>query len=102
MVPDLLGDNWIWYELDEIINGVDGWVNAFKPLNFLADGQRIVGERRVAMVVRWTAVHFSGHVAHITLIGTKKGRTSGRISRQRNALRALRLEVQKYRQAETE
>jgi hypothetical protein len=45
MVPDLLGDDWIGYELDEIINGVDGRVNTLKPLNFLADGQRIIGER---------------------------------------------------------
>jgi len=45
MVPDLLGNNWIWYEFDEIINGVDGRVNALEPLNFLTDGQRVVGKR---------------------------------------------------------
>lgn len=76
MVPDLLGDDWVRYELNEIINSVDGRVNALEPLNFLADGKRIVGERRVAMVVRWTAVHCFCHVAHITLIGAKNRRTN--------------------------
>jgi len=76
VVPDLLGNNRIRYELNEIINSVDGRVNALEPLNFLTDGKRIVGERRVAMVVRWTAVHCFCHVTHITLIGAKNRRTN--------------------------
>lgn len=59
MVPDLLGDDRIGYELDEIVNGVYGRVYALETLDLLADGQRVVRERRMAVVVRRTAVHCS-------------------------------------------
>lgn len=59
MVSDLLCDNWIGYEFDEIVYGVYGRVDALEPLDLLADGQGIVGERRVVVVIGRTAVHGS-------------------------------------------
>lgn len=58
MISDLLGNDRIRYELDEIVYGVNGWMYTLETLDLLADGQRIVGERRrVAVIVWWTAVH---------------------------------------------
>jgi len=60
MVSDLLGDNRIGYEFDEIVYGVYGRMYALETLDFLANGQRVVGERRrMAVVIRRTAVHCS-------------------------------------------
>lgn len=42
MVPDLLSQDWVWDGLDEVVYGVDGRVDALKPLDLLPDGQRIV------------------------------------------------------------
>jgi len=73
VVPDLLGDDRIGYEFDEIVYGVYGRVHALETLDLLADGQRVVGERRVAVVIRRTAaVHCS--VTSRTSLGAAHGR----------------------------
>lgn len=73
VVSDLLGDDRIGYEFDEIVYGVYGRVHALETLDLLADGQRVVGERRVAVVIRRTAaVHCS--VTLRTSLGAAYGR----------------------------
>lgn len=72
VIADLLGDDRVGYEIDEIVNGVDGRVYALEPLDLLANGQRIVGERRMAVVIRRAAVHCSVVLrAHISLGGAR-------------------------------
>lgn len=57
MISNLLCDDRIGDEFNEIVYGIYGRVYTLEPLDFLADGQRIVGERRMAVVVRRTGVH---------------------------------------------
>lgn len=71
VIPDLLGDDRVRYELDEIVYGVYGRVHALEPLDLLADGQRVVGKRRVAEVVRRTAVHCYRSVTSRTSLETE-------------------------------
>lgn len=70
VIPDLLRYDRVGYEFDEVVNGVDGRVHALETLDLLADGQRVVGERRrVALVVRRAAAHCSdtsSRYTHIT------------------------------------
>ena len=42
MVPYLLAKRWIWNGLYEVVDGIDGRMHTFKPLDLLPDGQRVV------------------------------------------------------------
>ena len=52
MLPDLLGEEGVGDELDEVVDGVDAWVDGLEALDLLPDGQGVghVG-REVALVV---------------------------------------------------
>lgn len=45
VVPDLLAQHGIGDGLDEVVDGVDGRVDAFKALDLLPDGERVVPVR---------------------------------------------------------
>lgn len=44
MIAHLLGNLLVRYQVDEIIDGINGWVHAFESLNLLPYGQRTVEE----------------------------------------------------------
>ena len=52
MLPDLLGEEGVGDELDEVVDGVDAWVDGLEALDLLPDGQGVghIG-REVALVV---------------------------------------------------
>ena len=38
MLPDLLGEEGVGDELDEVVDGVDAWVDGLEALDLLPDG----------------------------------------------------------------
>ena len=56
MVTDLLAQNGIRDGLDEVIDGIYGRVDALKPLNLLANSQRVVPVR--LDLIQRPVVHF--------------------------------------------
>ena len=53
MVPDLLGNQAVGHMLDQVVNSVDGRMNALETLNLLANRARIV---QVGLQM-WTRIH---------------------------------------------
>lgn len=42
VVANLLGNLLVRYQFDEVVNGIDRWMNTFEPLDLLSNSQRIV------------------------------------------------------------
>ena len=61
MLPNLLGQEWVWDELYQVIDGVDGRVHRLKPLDLLPDRQRVGHVGQIGGVVR----HFSADITSL-------------------------------------
>lgn len=64
MVTYLLGNLLVGYQFDEIINGVNWWMNTFETLDFLSYRQRIVEKLEI---ITWIG-HFAGGFIRFGLV----------------------------------